>query len=193
MQEALDPESVRRVMAHYYEVMRTTVERHDGSVEKFVGDAVVAVSAVFGTPVVREDDALRAVRCAGAMTTALHQLNDELERTWGVRLAMRTGVNTGELVISGEGIMVADTMNTAARLEPSAAQGEVLIGEPTWRVVRRAVGAAASSRSSWRARLASTYLNLGRAAAVMSGVRRAVGARRHHALAREPQLRRRIP
>jgi class 3 adenylate cyclase len=74
MQEALDPESVRRVMARYYEVMRTTVERHGGSVGKFIGDAVVAV---FGTPAVREDDALRAVRCAGAMTTALHQLNDD--------------------------------------------------------------------------------------------------------------------
>src|SRR5581483_3644544 len=101
MQEALDPESVRLVMARYYDVMRGVVRRHDGSVEKFIGDAVVAV---FGKPVVREDDGLRAVRCAAEMTARLDTLGDELERLWGVRLAMRTGVNTGELVISDDGI-----------------------------------------------------------------------------------------
>ncbi len=136
MQEALDPESVRRVMARYYEVMRAAVARHEGRIEKFIGDAVVAV---FGTPTVREDDAVRAVRCAAAMVAALERLNDELERHWGVRLALRTGVNTGELVISGEGILVGDTMNTAARLEQSAPAGEVLIGEATWRLVRNQV------------------------------------------------------
>jgi class 3 adenylate cyclase len=91
-------------MARYYEVMRATVQRHGGDVEKFIGDAVVAV---FGMPTVREDDALRAVRCAGSMATALEELNDELERAWGVQLSMRTGVNTGELVVSSEGIMWA--------------------------------------------------------------------------------------
>ncbi len=136
MQEALDPESVRRVMGRYYEVMRSTVERFGGSIEKFIGDAVVAV---FGTPTVREDDALRAVRCAAEMTVALEALNDELERSRGVRLAMRTGVNTGELVISNEGIIVGDTMNTAARLEQAAPAGHVLIGEATWRLVRHRV------------------------------------------------------
>jgi class 3 adenylate cyclase/tetratricopeptide (TPR) repeat protein len=136
MQEALDPESVRRVMARYYEVMRATVERHGGAVEKFIGDAVLAV---FGTPIVREDDALRAVRCAAEMVSELGRLNDELERAWGVRLQMRTGVNTGELVISREGIMVGDTMNTAARLEQAAPPGEVLIGESTWRLVRHRI------------------------------------------------------
>jgi class 3 adenylate cyclase/ketosteroid isomerase-like protein len=136
MQEALDPELVRRIMARYYGVMRAAVGRHDGHIEKFIGDAVIAV---FGTPVVREDDAVRAVRCAGAMVADLELLNDELERVWGTRLAMRTGVNTGELVISSEGILVGDTMNTAARFEQAAGAGEVLIGEATLRLVRHEV------------------------------------------------------
>ena len=144
MQEALDAESVRSVMARFYEAMRTVIEAHDGALEKFIGDAVVAV---FGTPTVREDDAVRAVRCAGAMVAALEELNDELERDWGVRLAMRTGVNTGELVI-GQGagdhgddadIVVGDVMNTAARLEQAARAGEVLMGEQTQQLVRHTV------------------------------------------------------
>src|SRR5579884_1551426 len=137
MQEALDPESVRQVMARYYEVMRAAVGRHEGHIEKFIGDAVVAV---FGRWVVREDDALRAVRCAAAMVADLAELNDELERAWGTRLALRTGVNTGELVLSEEGILVGDTMNTAARFEQAAAAGEILLGETTWRLVRNHVG-----------------------------------------------------
>ena len=136
MQEALDPESVRRIMARYYEVMRAAVGRHDGHIEKFIGDAVIAV---FGTPVVREDDAVRAVRCAGAMVADLEVLNDELELVWGTRLAMRTGVQTGELVISSGGILVGDTMNTAARFEQAAGAGEVLVGEATLRLVRHEV------------------------------------------------------
>ena len=112
LQESLDAESVRRVMTRFYEAMRGVVETHDGELQKFIGDAVIAA---FGAPVVREDDALRAVRCAMAMTQELHSLNDELERAWGVRLQMRTGVNTGELVVNDEGILVGDTMNTAAR------------------------------------------------------------------------------
>ena len=72
------------------------------------------------------------------MVAELESLNDELERSWGVRLRMRTGVNTGELVVSDEGHLVGDTMNTAARLEQAAPEGEVLIGEATWRLVRHA-------------------------------------------------------
>jgi class 3 adenylate cyclase/ketosteroid isomerase-like protein/tetratricopeptide (TPR) repeat protein len=136
LQETLEPESVGRVMARFYEAMRVVVERHGGAIQKFIGDALVAV---FGVPVGREDDALRAVRCAAAMIDALVALNDELGRTWGVRLEMRTGVNTGELAVSGEGIFVGDTMNSAARLEQAAAAGQVLIGEATWRLVRHHV------------------------------------------------------
>ncbi len=133
LQESLDTESVRRVMTRFYEGMRAVVERHEGSLQKFIGDAVVVV---FGAPLVREDDALRAVRCAVEMAAALEELNEELEPTFGVRLRIRTGVNTGELVVNDDGILVGDTMNVAARFEQAAGTGEVLIGEATRRLVR---------------------------------------------------------
>ena len=136
LQEELDPESTRSVMTRFYAVMRSTVLRHGGTVEKFIGDAVVAL---FGAPTVGEDDALRAVRCGAAMIADLDELNDELEDRWGVRLRMRVGVNTGELVISDEGLIVGDTVNTAARLEQAAPSSELLIGEATQRLVRHHV------------------------------------------------------
>jgi class 3 adenylate cyclase/tetratricopeptide (TPR) repeat protein len=137
MGERLDPESTRRVMARYFDAMRGAIERHGGTVEKFIGDAVMAV---FGVPVVHEDDALRAVRAATDMRTALGELNDELERDWGVRIESRIGVNTGE-VVTGEGDSLAtgDAVNIAARLEQLAAPGETLLGESTHRLVRDAV------------------------------------------------------
>jgi tetratricopeptide (TPR) repeat protein len=116
------------------------LERQGGYVTKFIGDAVVGL---FGFPTVREDDALRAVRAAGAMRDALVQLNEELDRDWGVRIGMRIGVNTGEVVISPQGLAVGDAMNTAARLEQAAPAGEVLIGGSTWRQVRHAIRAEA--------------------------------------------------
>jgi class 3 adenylate cyclase len=100
LQEALDSESVRRVMTRFYEVMRGAVEDHGGQVEKFVGDAVVAT---FGVRSLREDDAVRAVRAAAEMRERLAALNNELDRLWGVRLRMRTGINTGELVVGVHG------------------------------------------------------------------------------------------
>jgi class 3 adenylate cyclase len=136
LQERLDPETARQVMSRFYEAMRGVIARHGGQLDKFVGDGVVAV---FGVPLVAEDDALRAVRCAQAMVAALAALDDELDRGWGVRLRMRVGVNSGEMVISGEGELVGDAMNTAARLEAAAAPGEVLVGEQTWRLTRHAV------------------------------------------------------
>ena len=98
LHERLDAESTRRVMARFYEAMRVTVARHGGHLEKFVGDGVVAL---FGVPQVGEDDALRAVRCAAAMLADLAYLGKELERDWGVRLAMRAGVNTGNSSSTG--------------------------------------------------------------------------------------------
>jgi class 3 adenylate cyclase/tetratricopeptide (TPR) repeat protein len=140
--ERLDPESLRRVMARYFEEMRSVLERHGGSVEKFIGDAVMAV---FGVPVLHEDDALRAVRAAAEMRQSLERLNEELQRDWGERLEMRTGVNTGEVVTGrrapGQSPVVGDAVNVAARLEQAAAPGEILIGRSTHRLVRDAVEA----------------------------------------------------
>ncbi len=137
LQEVLDPESVRRLMKRFYAAMGAVIQAHGGSVQKFIGDAVVAA---FGIPELREDDALRAVRAAGAMATVLDELNQELEQSWGVQLRMRTAVNTGELVVSEDGVLVGDTMNTAARLEQAAPVDGVLVGESTWRLVHRLVG-----------------------------------------------------
>jgi class 3 adenylate cyclase/tetratricopeptide (TPR) repeat protein len=137
--ERLDPEATRRVMRRFYDAMSVVVERHGGTVEKFIGDAVMAV---FGIPTLHEDDALRAVRAADEMRIALSDLNDELERDFGLRIDTRTGVNTGE-VLAGEGqtLAVGDAVNTAARLEQAAAPGEILLGDSTFRLVRDAVRA----------------------------------------------------
>lgn len=142
--EALDSESLRAVMKRYYDEMRSVLESHGGLVEKFIGDAVMAV---FGLPVVREDDAARAVAAAAGMRTALVRLNDELEEGWGVRLVSRMGVNTGEVVsgdpTSGEHVVVGDAVNVAARLEQVAGPMEILIGPLTQRLVRDSIQAEA--------------------------------------------------
>ena len=138
MGEALDPESVRRVMERFFEAMRAAIEHHGGTVEKFIGDAVMAV---FGVPQVHEDDALRAVRAASEMRAALETLNPELDRDHGMTLACRIGVNTGD-VVAGAGdqkIVTGDAVNVAARLEQAAAPGEILLGERTFSLVRDAV------------------------------------------------------
>jgi class 3 adenylate cyclase/tetratricopeptide (TPR) repeat protein len=138
--ETLDSESLREVMSRYFDEMRVILQRHGGTVEKYIGDAIMAV---FGLPRIKEDDALRAVKAAHEMKQALAVLNDELERVWGVRLANRTGVNTGEVVAgdptTGQRLVTGDTVNVAARLEQAAPALEVLIGAPTYRLVREAV------------------------------------------------------
>ena len=138
MGERLDPESLRRVMARYFAEMRAALERHGGTVEKFIGDAVMAV---FGVPAIHEDDALRAVRAAVEMRDAFRVLNKELERDYGVSLVARIGVNTGEVVAGdhGDSLITGDAVNVAARLEQAAEPGTVLIGEKTFRLVRDAV------------------------------------------------------
>ncbi|MFN8234172.1 MAG: adenylate/guanylate cyclase domain-containing protein, partial [Actinomycetota bacterium] len=139
MGERLDPESLRRVMSRYFSEMRTALERHGGTVEKFIGDAVMAV---FGVPRIHEDDALRAVRAAADMREAVRLLTKELERDHGVALQTRIGVNTGE-VVAGDGtdesLVTGDAVNVAARLEQAAAPGEILIGADTHALVRDAV------------------------------------------------------
>jgi len=138
--EALDSESLREVMTRYFDEMRAILEHHGGRVEKYIGDAIMAV---FGLPVIHEDDALRAVRAAIATKTALENLNDELDERWGVRLVNRTGVNTGEVVAGdsaqGQRLVVGDAVNVAARLEQAAPALEILVGEPTYRLVSHAV------------------------------------------------------
>ena len=117
--ETLDPERLRALLARYFERMKAIVERHGGSVEKFIGDAVMAV---VGVPVVHEDDALRAVRAAAEMREALP----------GLGLEARIGVMTGEVVTgTEERLATGDAVNVAARLEQEAQPGEVLIGAPT--------------------------------------------------------------
>ncbi|MGI8615573.1 MAG: AAA family ATPase [Actinomycetota bacterium] len=124
--ETLDPERLRALLARYFDRMRAIVERHGGSVEKFIGDAVMAV---FGVPALHEDDALRAVRAATEMRDALPQLG----------LEGRIGVMTGEVVMgTEERLATGDAVNVAARLEQAARSGEVLIGEPTLALVRDA-------------------------------------------------------
>src|SRR5207245_7819386 len=129
LSERLDPELFRRVMARYFDAMQTAVHRHGGVVEKFIGDAVMAV---FGVPLLHEDDALRAVRAAADMREALREL--------GVQA--RIGVNSGEVVTgTEERLATGDAVNVAARLEQAAAPGEVLLGEEAFRLVRDAVEA----------------------------------------------------
>jgi class 3 adenylate cyclase/tetratricopeptide (TPR) repeat protein len=125
--ESVDPEAVRALLARYFERMKAIVERHGGTLEKFIGDAVMAV---FGVPVVHEDDALRAVRAAAEMRAALPELG----------VLARIGVNTGEVVTgTAERLATGDAVNVAARLEQAASPGEILIGEATLGLIRDAV------------------------------------------------------
>jgi class 3 adenylate cyclase/tetratricopeptide (TPR) repeat protein len=139
--ERLDPEALRRVMGRYFDEMSAVIERHGGTVEKFIGDAVMAV---FGIPRLHEDDAVRAVRAAAGMREALEALNLELEREHGVGIAARVGVNTGEVVAgdpsAGQRLVTGDAVNVAARLEQAASPGEISIGGSTYRLVKDAVG-----------------------------------------------------
>jgi class 3 adenylate cyclase len=140
--ERLDSESLREVLTVYFSAMKEVLERHGGTVEKYIGDAIMAV---FGLPKLHEDDALRAVRAAFEMGTVLNDLNVRLQATWGVRLQNRTGVNTGEVVAADaaavQRLATGDTINVAARLEQAAPDDEVLIGDATFRLVSHAVTA----------------------------------------------------
>ena len=125
--ESTDPEALRAVLARYFDRMKTIVESHGGIVEKFIGDAVMAL---FGAPVAHEDDALRACRAAVEMREAFPSLG----------LKGRIGVNTGEVVTgTEERLATGDAVNVAARLEQAAPPGEVLIGSRTLALVASAV------------------------------------------------------
>src|SRR5438445_7127174 len=137
--ERLDPETLRQVMSRWFERMSEVLERHGGTVEKFIGDAVMAV---FGIPELHEDDALRAVRAATELRAALTTLNDELGGELGVHIGIRVGLNTGE-VVAGDGtggqmLVTGDPVNVAKRLEEAARTGGILLGEQTRRLVANA-------------------------------------------------------
>jgi class 3 adenylate cyclase/tetratricopeptide (TPR) repeat protein len=138
--EQRDPESMRAVMNLYFDTVRSVLERHGGTVEKFIGDAVMAV---FGHPILHEDDALRAVRAADELRVELLTLNERLRREWGMSLETRIGINTGAVVAgdagSAETLVTGDAVNVAARLQTAAVEGETLIGEETYELVRDAV------------------------------------------------------
>src|SRR4051812_18709532 len=140
--EQLDPEALRALMTRYFGTMRQVIVGHGGTVEKFIGDAVMAV---FGIPQVHEDDALRAVRAAWEIREALAAMNAQLEAERGLAIRFRTGVNTGEVVAgdpeAGTTLVTGDTVNTAARLEQAAPPGDVLLGKLTYSLVRDAVDA----------------------------------------------------
>jgi class 3 adenylate cyclase len=131
--EELDPEALHSVLGRCFKVISETIERHGGTVQKYAGDAVLAV---FGIPRLHEDDALRAMRAATEISQRLPRIAEEL----GLALRFRTGLNTG-LVLTDEGrtLAMGDPVNVAARLEQAARPGEILLGSETLRLVRDAV------------------------------------------------------
>jgi class 3 adenylate cyclase/tetratricopeptide (TPR) repeat protein len=136
--ERIDQEAMSEIKKRYFTVMAAQIERHGGTIEKYIGDAIMAV---FGIPRAHEDDALRAVRAAHGMQRELTNLNADFQRFYGVELANRTGVNTGEVVANtdptaNQQLATGDTVNVAARLEQAAPANEILIGETTYDLVR---------------------------------------------------------
>ncbi|HRC77906.1 MAG TPA: adenylate/guanylate cyclase domain-containing protein, partial [Kouleothrix sp.] len=138
--ETMDPEDVRDVIRAYFGRLSAAITRHGGWIEKFIGDAVMAI---FGIPTANERDPEHAIRAALDMHQSLADLNAELERERGIRLAMRIGINTGPVVVSflggrqGEDFaVVGDTVNLASRLEHAAPVGGILISHATHRHVR---------------------------------------------------------
>jgi class 3 adenylate cyclase/tetratricopeptide (TPR) repeat protein len=137
LSEARDPEEVRELLSRYFEVARTVIDRYGGVVEKFIGDAVMAV---WGTPTATEEDAERAVRAALDLIDAVAQLGQEVGAEG---LAARAGVVTGPVAVTvgatGEGMVAGDAVNTAARVQTAAEAGSVLVDEGTWQVARAAI------------------------------------------------------
>src|ERR1700683_2028652 len=140
LSESRDPEAVRELLSRYFDVARTVIVRYGGAVEKFIGDAVMAV---WGTPVATEEDAERAVRAALDLVAAVAELGAES----GVAgLAARAGVVTGEVAVNlgaaGGGMVAGDAVTTAARVQSAAEPGTVLADTPTQRLAGSAIGFA---------------------------------------------------
>ena len=132
--EQLDPERLRALLQDYFSVMAAVIDTWGGTIEKYIGDAILAV---WGVPAAREDDPVRALHAAREMLAELERINPELERRHGVRLGVRIGVNTGEVLApvgaqpAGQFLVSGDAVNVAARLQQSAESGTVLVGERT--------------------------------------------------------------
>jgi class 3 adenylate cyclase/tetratricopeptide (TPR) repeat protein len=133
--ERLDPETWRRVQRGYFDATRRVLERHGGTVEKFIGDAVMAV---FGLPTLHEDDALRALRAASELREAVAPLDEELVRDHGLRLRLRIGVATGEVMAGdpadGSSFATGETVVVAQRIESAARPSEVLVADSTYQL-----------------------------------------------------------
>jgi class 3 adenylate cyclase/tetratricopeptide (TPR) repeat protein len=161
--ERLDPEDVRAILAPYHDRLRRELERRGGTVEKFIGDAVVGV---FGAPVAHEDDPERAVRAALAIQEAIAELN---ESDPALELEVRIGVNTGEALVNlaarseaGEAMVAGDVMNTGARLQSGARPGGILVGEQTFRTTERVIeyGEAESIEAKGKAQSLTAWVAL---------------------------------
>src|SRR5581483_9525019 len=136
--ERLDPEHLQEILGAYFSAMREEIEAEGGTVEKFIGDAIMAV---FGVPAAHEDDPARALRAALRMRRRMERVNADLQARHGVSLRIRTGVNTGEVLAAtsprpGEPMVTGDAVNTAARLEQSAEPGAIVVAERTARAAR---------------------------------------------------------
>ncbi len=137
--ETLDPESLRRVLDGYFAAARRAIEGHGGTIEKFIGDAVMAV---FGVPVAHEDDALRAVRAAADTRAAVAALSEAVEREHSLRLDLRIGINTGDVYVGDPGhggLVTGNAVNVAKRVEQAAPSGSIMLGAATLELVRDAV------------------------------------------------------
>ena len=140
MSERLDPEEVKNIMSRIFGEIAQVVAKYDGSIQKFIGDAVVAF---FGVPKAREDDPVRAIRAAKEIHEIIDAMSHQFETRIGKPLSMHTGINTG-LVVTGEVTMgkgtlgvTGDAVNVASRLSGLAKPGEILVGEDTYRQAER--------------------------------------------------------
>ena len=166
LSESRDPEAVRELLSRYFGVARTVIGRYGGTVEKFIGDAVMAV---WGTPVASDTDAERAVRAALDLVAAVEALGAEAGLPG---LAARAGVVTGEVAVNlgavGEGMVAGDAVNTAARVQAAAGPGQVLADESTQRLAGRAVGFAGAGEHQLKGK--AEPQRLWRATRVLSAV-----------------------
>src|SRR5207244_1121992 len=180
--ELLDPERLRSILQAYFSLVSTTVEAWGGTVEKFIGDAAVGV---FGVPRVREDDAARALSAASEIVSRIGEVAADVQRRHGVELALRIGVNTGEVITPTEvradrPMVTGDAINVAARLQAAAEAGSVLVGERTQRATISAFdfGEPAELQLKGKERPVVAYPLIGRiAGAVEAGPARNLQAR----------------